>query len=37
MAEPLFASLRLVGKTALALQYSHRISVDLVFTDIDSI
>lgn len=29
MSEPLFASLRLVGGTALALQYGHRSSVDL--------
>lgn len=29
MAEPLFADMRLVGGTALALQYSHRQSVDL--------
>ena len=31
MAEPLFASLRLVGGTSLALQYGHRSSVDLDF------
>ena len=31
MAEPLFASLRLVGGTALALQYGHRNSIDLDF------
>ena len=31
MSEPLFASLRLVGGTALALQYGHRSSVDLDF------
>lgn len=31
MAEPLFASLRLVGGTALALQYGHRCSIDLDF------
>lgn len=31
MSEPLFASLRLVGGTALALQYGHRTSVDLDF------
>ena len=31
MSEPLFASLRLVGGTALALQYGHRCSVDLDF------
>lgn len=29
MAEPLFAGMRLVGGTALALQYGHRQSVDL--------
>lgn len=29
MAEPLFADMRLVGGTALALQYGHRQSVDL--------
>lgn len=29
MAKPLFASMRLVGGTALALQYGHRRSVDL--------
>lgn len=29
MSEPIFVSLRLVGGTALALQYGHRISVDL--------
>lgn len=29
MSEPLFTSLRLVGGTALALQYGHRTSVDL--------
>ncbi len=32
MAEPLFASLRLVGGTALALQYGHRNSIDLDFS-----
>ena len=31
MSEPLLASLRLVGGTALALQYGHRSSVDLDF------
>lgn len=31
MAEPIFASLRLVGGTALALQYGHRNSIDLDF------
>lgn len=31
MAEPMFASLRLVGGTALALQYGHRNSIDLDF------
>ena len=31
MSEPLFASLRLVGGTALALQYGHRSSIDLDF------
>lgn len=31
MSEPLFASLRLVGGTALALQYGHRNSIDLDF------
>lgn len=31
MSEPLFACLRLVGGTALALQYGHRTSVDLDF------
>ena len=31
MAEPLFSSLRLVGGTALALQYGHRNSIDLDF------
>ncbi len=31
MAEPLFASVRLVGGTALALQYGHRCSIDLDF------
>lgn len=31
MSEPLFVSLRLVGGTALALQYGHRNSVDLDF------
>lgn len=31
MAEQLFSSLRLVGGTALALQYGHRSSVDLDF------
>lgn len=30
-AEPMFASLRLVGGTALALQYGHRSSIDLDF------
>lgn len=29
MAEPLFADMRLVGGTALALQYAHRQSIDL--------
>lgn len=29
MAEPLFSDMRLVGGTALALQYGHRQSVDL--------
>ena len=29
MAEPLFSDMRLVGGTALALQYGHRRSVDL--------
>lgn len=28
-SEPLFSELRLVGGTALALQYGHRTSVDL--------
>lgn len=32
MSEPLFACLRLVGGTALALQYGHRTSVDLDFS-----
>ena len=31
MSEPLFGSLRLVGGTALALQYGHRSSIDLDF------
>lgn len=31
MKEPLFSSLRLVGGTALALQYGHRSSIDLDF------
>lgn len=31
MAEPLFCDLRLVGGTALALQYGHRSSIDLDF------
>ena len=31
MVEPIFASLRLVGGTALALQYGHRNSIDLDF------
>ena len=31
MAEPLFSDLRLVGGTALALQYGHRSSIDLDF------
>ena len=31
MAAPLFSSLRLVGGTALALQYGHRNSIDLDF------
>ena len=31
MSEPLFVSLRLVGGTALALQYGHRSSIDLDF------
>lgn len=31
MAEPMFASLRLVEGTALALQYGHRSSIDLDF------
>lgn len=31
MVEPIFASLRLVGGTALALQYGHRNSIDLFF------
>ena len=31
MSEPLFASMRLVGGTALALQYGHRSSIDLDF------
>ena len=31
MLEPLFAHLRLVGGTALALQYGHRTSIDLDF------
>ena len=30
-AEPVFASVRLVGGTALALQYGHRCSIDLDF------
>ncbi len=29
MAEPLFSDMRLVGGTALALQYAHRRSIDL--------
>lgn len=29
MGEPLFSDMRLVGGTALALQYGHRSSVDL--------
>lgn len=33
MQEELFSSLRLVGGTALALQYGHRQSVDLSFFD----
>lgn len=31
MQEPLLENMRLVGGTALALQYGHRISVDLDF------
>ena len=31
MSEPLFSDLRLVGGTALALQYGHRSSIDLDF------
>lgn len=35
MQEPLFASFRLVGGTALSLQLGHRVSVDIdMFTDI---
>lgn len=34
MQEPAFADMRLVGGTALALQYGHRQSIDLDFLEI---